>query len=373
MIANAAVFFSLSIKTLGGSLLLSAVSDPLKGTKLLRLVEHRGWDQRMICESDLINDTKILSSTLCSVLAFVTFGNCGLCLLPWRGCFFFFSLLRSFSGPTTSLFAVLQLFFLFMLQLHATSHNQQLCVCVCVCNQYMACWFNCLVLESDQRKASYQSSFTHAQQINPYNIFNTFRSGWVKIRIIISGCHAAKINNFSTKQFATNRQHISGRKSKLVTIPACEGHPRSLVCSFPFFCDWRWRRLAVVSPHHHRGRWMARLLHTLRSSDSAWHGGLSPSSQEAPPPVRDARQVERRDVLRQAQVCSGCHREHCGKRRKGVWRRTELQMLWMEKRMSGWATLFFFFFFAAVAMAIRVSCYTSAGKTKNTYWFKRIN
>lgn len=130
-------------------------------------------------------------------------------------------------------------FFLFMLQLHATSHNQQLCVCVC--NQYMTSWFNWLVLESDQRKASYQSSFTHAQQINPYNKFNTFLSAWVKIRIIISGCHAAKINNFSTKQFATNRQHISSRENKLVTIPACEGHPRSLVCSFPFFCDWRWR------------------------------------------------------------------------------------------------------------------------------------
>lgn len=239
-------------------------------------------------------------------------------------------------------------FFLFMLQLHATSHwcahTNVTNIFVCVCNQYMTCWFNCLVLESDQRKASYQSSFTHAQQINPYDIFNTFLSGWVKIRIIISGCHAAKINNFSTKQFATNRQHISSWKNQLVTIPACEGHSRSLVCSFPFFVTDADVQccLSVVSPHHHHGWLIARLLHTLRSFDSDWHGGLSPSSQEASPPVRDARQVERRDVLRQAQVCSGCHREHCGKRRKGVWRRTELQMLWMEKRMSGWATLFFF-------------------------------
>lgn len=191
-------------------------------------MERCGWDHWMICESDLINDTIILSSTLFSVLVFVTFGNCELCLLPWRGCFLFLFAQIFFSAdhiPVCS-FTVFFTFYA-AAACHITlmctyRRNQQLCVC----NQYMTCWF---------RKASYQSSFTHAQQMNPYNIFNKFLSGWVKIRIIISGCHAAKINNFSTKQFATNWQHISSQKNKLVTILACEGHPRSLVCSFPFF------------------------------------------------------------------------------------------------------------------------------------------
>lgn len=142
-----------------------------------------------------------------------------------------------------------------------------------------------------------------------------------------------------------------------------------LLSSLFFLTDTDVVCLSAVSPNHWRLILIVVgllpdccILEKLWFSQTRWPPR---SSQEASSPVWDACQVERWYVLRQAQVCSGCHQERCGRRRKGVWRRTEFQMLWIEK---GWVVEQSCF--AAVSMAIRVSCYTFAGKSKNKYWFE---
>lgn len=99
------------------------------------------------------------------------------------------------------------------------------------------------------------------------------------------------------------------------------------------------RYLSAVSANYQRPipivRWFAAMtVACLRSFGSSWHGGLRGKRVHLLKTRAGSISGTRPGRLRYAA------RNAVGRRkREGVWRRREIQMLWMEKKMSGWAKL----------------------------------